>query len=127
MKKKLKGQTICLAALDNGKVAGFNLVSFGEIYIPLVKLTRKISDDAAWSEQITVSKDYRRMGLGSELRYRIFSELKRRDIRKFCGGTLRDNLASLGLARQLGFREVEDIHFLKLFGFKKWKYDEVQK
>lgn len=122
---KLKMKSICLVALDNNRVAGFNLVSFGEIYMPLVRLSRKIADNEAWSEQITVSKNYRRMGLGSEMRYRVFDELKRRNIWKVCGGALRDNTASLGLARQLGFREVEDIHFLKFFGFKKWKYDEV--
>ena len=64
-----------------------------------------------------------------ELLNQVFKEgnLRIEISNQFFGGTLRDNLASLGLARQLGFKEVEDIHFLKLFGFKKWKYDEVQK
>lgn len=46
---------------------------------------------------------------------------------KLYGGTLRNNHASLGFARCLGFKKIEDVHFTKLLGFKKWKYREVKK
>ena len=124
--EKLENQSICLAALDKGKVAGFNIVSFGKVYIPLLKLNRDLGEHEAWSEQITVDRLYRRMGLGYDLRRRIFAELKKRKIVKLCGGTLRNNHASLGLARRLGFTEIEDIHYIKLLGFKKWTYREVK-
>ncbi|MGV7223010.1 MAG: N-acetyltransferase family protein [Nitrospinales bacterium] len=124
--KKLENHSICLAALEKGKVAGFNIVSFGRVYIPLLRISKNLGEHEAWSEQITVDRPYRRIGLGYELRRRIFKELKRRNILNFCGGTLRSNQLSLGLARRLGFREIEDIHFIKLLGIKKWIRNEVK-
>ena len=59
----LKYGGLCVVALDGEKVAGFNLVSFNEVYIPLLELKKKFRKDQAWSEQITVSKDYRKQGL----------------------------------------------------------------
>jgi len=122
---KLERHSICLVAMDNEKVAGFNLISFGEIYIPLLKLKRVLAGDEAWSEQISVQKAYRRRSLASRLRFRIFRELKTKGIKKLLGGTLKNNTASLKLARRTGFREVVDIRFFKLFGFKKWKYTKL--
>jgi len=80
MAKKLENQSLCLAALERGKVVEFNIVSFGKVYIPLVRLNKILHKHEAWSEQITVDKAYRRIGLGCELRRRIFEELKKRNI-----------------------------------------------
>ena len=125
VQERLEGKGICLVALDKERVAGFNLVSFGEIFIPLLTLTKVLPDNEAWSDQITVHHNYRRRGLASNLRFRIFRELKAKGITKLYGGALKSNIASLKLARRTGFREVSDIHYLKIFGFKKWKTIEL--
>src|SRR6266700_4034633 len=41
LKAKLEGNGACLAALYGDKVAGFNLIAFGEVFIPLVHLKRR--------------------------------------------------------------------------------------
>ena len=126
LKDALDERRFCLVALDNNELAGFNLISFKKIYIPLLQKERILNDDEAWSDQITVKEEYRRQGLACNLRYRIFSELKNRKIKKLWGGTLIHNHASLALARRAGFCFVEDVHFTKLFWFKKWRHIEIK-
>jgi len=117
---------MCLVALDGDKVVGFNLINFERATLVLVNLTKKLRRDFAWSEHIAVKKEFRRTGLGSQLRMRIFQELKRRGIRRLYGGTLRSNTASLALTRSVGFREIGDIHYRKILSFEKWRYKRVR-
>jgi L-amino acid N-acyltransferase YncA len=91
-----------------------------------VNLTRKLRPGCAWSEHIAVRKEYRRSGLGAQLRLRIFQELKRRGVRSLYGGTLVTNTASLALARSVGFREIADVHYRKFLSFEKWHYVRVR-
>jgi GNAT superfamily N-acetyltransferase len=116
----------CLVALDGDRVAGFNLISLDHATIPLVNLTRKLRMDCAWSEHIAVRKEYRRAGVGAQLRFRIFHELERRGVRRLYGGTLVSNAASLSLARSVGFEEIADIHYCKFFSHEKWLYKRVR-
>jgi GNAT superfamily N-acetyltransferase len=120
-----KGQ-ICLVALDGDKVAGFNLINFDHATLVLVNLKKKLRRGLAWSEHIAVKKEFRKTGLASQLRLRIFQELKRRGIRRLYGGTLRSNTASLNLARSVGFKEIVDIHYRKFFSNEKWWYTRVR-
>ncbi len=125
VKQRLLAGAVCVAAFEGEQLAGFNLVSFGEVVMPLVGLSRRFRHDEAWSEQIATVKAFRRKGLASQLRYRIFEELRRRGIRKFYGGALRDNLPSLVLARRVGFREFVEIRYTRLFTRRKWRYLRV--
>lgn len=122
IEKKIKYGSMCLCILDGNRVAGFNLVSFGKVYIPLIKKEKVWKEEEAWSEQITINKAYRNKGLGSILRYKVFVELKKRGIKRLYGGTLINNIANLKLTRKVGFNEIVDVHFLKLIIFKKYKY-----
>ena len=126
LKQRLASGAICLAAFEGGQLAGFNLVSFGNVFMPLVKLSRTFRKDAAWSEQIATVKTFRKKGLASQLRYRVFEELRRHGIRKFYGGALTDNIASLKLARRVGFHEFVEVRYTRVFRFKKWQYVKVQ-
>ena len=117
---------ICLVALDGDKVAGFNLIGLEYATLPLVNLRKKLRTGVAWSEHIAVKKEFRKTGLGSQLRFRIFQELKNREIRRLYGGTLRSNTASLSLARSVGFKELGDIHYRKIFKFEKWWYTRAR-
>jgi len=121
----LRNGSICLAAMDDGKVAGFNLVSFGDIYMIFVKKKRRFRKGEAWSEQITVNKAYRGKNLGTALRLCMFDELRGRGIRKFYGGTMPDNKANLSLTRKVGFRELFDSEYRKIFAMKSWKYRRI--
>jgi RimJ/RimL family protein N-acetyltransferase len=122
VERRLRDGALCLAALDGRTVAGFNLVSFGRTRIDLIEAERSFRKHA-WSEQITVNPDYRGRGIASELRYRIFAELKARGIAKFYGGALALNEPSLKLARKVGFREIAEVRYRRVLYFRarSWK------
>ncbi len=122
----LEAGGLCLVVLDGEWVVGFNLVSLGEGRIPLIGLRRDLRENEVWSDQITVSKNYRGKGLGSALRYRIFKELKERGIGKIYGGTQISNLASLNLARKVGFKEIADVQYLKILNKKKLRFKRIK-
>jgi GNAT superfamily N-acetyltransferase len=126
MTKAIANGQVCLVALDGDEVAGFNLINFDHATLILVNLKKKLRRGSAWSEHIAVKKEFRKAGLGSQLRFRIFQELKRRGIRRLYGGTLRSNTASLALTRSVGFKEIADIHYRKFFSFEKWRYKRVR-
>jgi ribosomal protein S18 acetylase RimI-like enzyme len=125
MESILKYGGLCITALDGEKVAGFNLVSFNEVYVPLLELNKKFRKDQAWSEQITVSKDYRKHGLGSILRYKMFNELKKRGYRSLYGGTMWDNWSNIELSKKVGFEIFVKVSFKRLFNNKKYTYYRI--
>jgi len=116
---------LCVVALDGGRVAGFNLVSFNQVNIPLIEVDRKFKVDQAWSEQITVSKDYRKHGLGSILRHKMFNELKKRGYRSLYGGTMWDNWSNIELSKKVGFEIFVKVSFKRLFKNKKYTYHRI--
>lgn len=122
VKARLTAGALCIVALDGEHLAGFNLVSFGEVYMPLIHLQRRFRSDEAWSEQIATVKTSRRKGLAAQLRYRVFEELRRCGIRTFYGAALHDNLPSLKLAQRVGFRQFVEIRYTRLFTRRKWRY-----
>lgn len=117
--KKLRNGGLCLVAMDKENLAGFNIVAFGTVYMTLVKKYKVFRAGEAWSEQITVNNRYRGKGLGSELRFRMFAELKARGTRKFYGGTLSNNEANLKLTRKVGFKEIADIEYVSILNFRR--------
>lgn len=117
---------LCLAALHGEQLAGFNLISFGKVFIPLIEQHRVFRQGEAWSVQIAVHKDFRRRGLGTQLRYRIFDELRKRGVKRLYGGTLRSNAANLKLSRKVGLLEFVDVHYVKVLNFRTWRYRRVR-
>jgi GNAT superfamily N-acetyltransferase len=116
---------ICLVALDGDKVAGFNLVSADEVFIPLIEMHRKFKSDQAWSEQITVRKEYRSKGLGSILRYKMFDELKARGFKALYGGTMWDNWSNIELSKKVGFVIFLKVKFKRIFKNKKYEFERI--
>ncbi len=125
MESILKYGGLCAVALDGEKVAGFNLVSFNKVYMPLLELDKKFRKDQAWSEQITVSKDYRKQGLGSILRYKMFNELKERGYRALYGGTMWDNWSNIELSKKVGFEIFVKVSLKRILNNKKYTYHRI--
>ena len=125
MESIIKNGGLFVVALDGGKVAGFNLVSFNLVNIPLIEVDKKFKGDQAWSEQITVSKDYRKHGLGSILRYKMFNELKKRGYRSLYGGTMWDNWSNIELSKKVGFEIFVKVSFKRLLNQKKYTYHRI--
>lgn len=118
IKNKLQEGALCLVALDGTTVAGFNLVSLDEGCLPLIYFKKKLRPHTAWSEQITVHRNYRGKRLASALRARMFEVLKKKGIRKFYGGAQVENIASLKLTRRVGFVEFADMQYRKVLNRK---------
>lgn len=128
VREKIADGALCQVAMDEqGKLAGFNLIRFGEVFIPLIELKRVFRPQEAWSEHIAVHKDHRRKGLASQLRYRVFEELRARGIKRLYGGTLRPNTPALKLTRKVGFTEIVDIDYIRFLNFRKWRYRRVRR
>jgi GNAT superfamily N-acetyltransferase len=125
MKDVLKHGGLCVVAMDGEKVAGFNLVSFNLVNIPLIEMDKRFRGNQAWSEQITVSKDYRSQGLGSILRFKMFNELKRRGYKSLYGGTMWDNWSNIELSKKVGFEIFVKVKFKRLFKRKKYFYERI--
>ena len=118
--------SLCVLLLDGDRVAGFNLFSMGDVYMPIVDVTRAFRSHEAWSEQITVHSDYRGLGLATVLRRQAFQELGNRGIRKFYGGTVPYNIANRKLSKKVGFREIADIRYRKVLGSRNWSVKRVR-
>jgi GNAT superfamily N-acetyltransferase len=123
---KIAAGQLCLVALDGERVAGFNLIDFEQANLILVNFQEKLRRGFAWSEYVAVKKEFRRTGLASQLRYRIFEELKRRGILRLYGGMFRSSTASLGLTRSVGFKEIGDIYYRKSVAFANWQYKRIR-
>lgn len=122
----LKTRYICMVAMDDGKLAGFNLVAFQEGELPLIEYRKKLRKHEAWSEQISVHPDYRGKGLGTSLREHVFDELYNRGITKFYGGAQRNNIASLKVAQKSGFRNIADIQYVKVLHRKQHNFKRIK-
>lgn len=111
----------CLVALDGDTLAGFNLVSFNQIVLPVINFTRKLRDGEAYSEQITVAKQYRGRNLGTKLRLELFKALRDQGIQKIYGGTDINNHANLALCGKVGLKPIANIRRIEFFGLKTMK------
>ncbi|MFC1734854.1 GNAT family N-acetyltransferase [Candidatus Hydrogenedentota bacterium] len=124
---KIANGSLCCVAEDGNRMAGFELIAFKEVPIPLINRTRALREKEAWSEHIAVHKDYRRRGLASQIRRRAFDELIERSVKKMYGGMLLSNEANLQLARKNGFQEFVDIHYKKSLGRESWTFKRTKK
>lgn len=123
--RRLEHGSLCVAVLDGNKVAGFNLVAFNEVFIPLMNMRKKLRSHQTWSEQISVHKRYRNQDVATMLRYHVFFELKKRGVRTLYGGTLLSNEHSLKLAEKVGFRFITNVTYRKFLHMEKRIYKRI--
>ncbi len=117
---------LCIAVFEGPKVVGFNLVAFQQVYVSLLNMNKRLRGGQAWSEQITVDKAYRKQGLASALRYRVFSELQKRGFRALYGGALVSNIPSLKSAQKVGFRLIADVQYQKFLNRERRIYRRIR-
>lgn len=114
LKDKLSGGSICMGAFDKDKLIGFYLASFSQTVIPLLTLQLYFKNDVAWGEQITVHRNYRRQNVATELKSRIYFELKNKGIRNVYGNTRASNKAAL---RSIAYFSPEKAILFRYFRF----------
>lgn len=115
---KLRNNQKCLVALKGDTVAGFNLVGFNIFKLPLIRLAKPIRPTDCFSEQITVHPDFRNHGLGTDLRYEVFSTMRNDGYRRMYGGTQVCNNANKALSSKVGLKEFAVARFTNICGFK---------
>ncbi len=118
LSEKLKNNNaFCLAIFDDEKVIGFNYAVVGEGSIPLLHLKVILGPTEAWSEQISISKDYRRKGLANILRHHFYTELKQRGITALYGHRQEFNTASRHSAKKFTSNIMAKVKYQKIVGF----------
>jgi GNAT superfamily N-acetyltransferase len=118
LERMLKEGGKCLVALDGDQIAGFNVVSFEKIALPVIAFSRRLRKGEAYSEQITVKSSYRGRNLGSLLRIEMFRSLQALGMRKIYGGTDIGNRSNLALCAKVGLKPFAVIRHIQIFGFK---------
>lgn len=117
---------LCVVAVQQGELAGFNLIVMGTVRIPLVHMQRTFPPRHAWSEFIGVEKRFRKRGLAVQLRYRVFEELRGRNITRLYGGAEATNSASLRLAEKVGFCQLADVTYRRTLCWSSRKIDRLR-
>lgn len=120
----LKANGICMAIVKDNKVVGFNLATLGEGFIALLKLRTTIKANEAWSEQITIHKDFRRKGLANLLRSKFYQELKNRGITALYGHRQVWNIASEKSAEKYTHNLLVKAEYQKILKFEKLRYQK---
>jgi GNAT superfamily N-acetyltransferase len=118
----LKANGICMAVVKDNRVAGFNLATLGEGFIALLKLRIKIRENEAWSEQISIHKEFRRKGLANLLRSKFYYELKNRGVTALYGHRQVWNIASEKSAHKYTQNVLVKAEYLKIIKFEKLRY-----
>jgi len=119
LEASLGNKKLCIAAIENEKVKGFCLISLGEIYLPLLYLKVLLKNDQAFSEQLTVHKQYRRKGIGTEIRSMAYMELKKRGMNTIYSSTTIDKIASIKSIEKVGGKRIGQLIYKKIFQSKK--------
>jgi ribosomal protein S18 acetylase RimI-like enzyme len=119
--KKLQNNCLCMAVLDGDSVIGFNYVAIGAGEIPLLKLSVITGPTEAWSEQITISSDYRRQGLASALRNHFYRELRAKGITTLYGHRQEFNIASKQAARKYTLDVMLIVEYKRILGIHRLK------
>jgi GNAT superfamily N-acetyltransferase len=119
--KKLQHNCLCMVVLDGDSVIGFNYAAIGTGEIPLLKLRVITGPTEAWSEQITISSDYRRQGLASALRNHFYRELRARGITTLYGHRQEFNLASKQAARKYTLDVMLRVEYKRILGIHRLK------
>lgn len=121
LSKKLQNNCLCMAVLDSDSVIGFNYVAIGEGEIPLLKLRVITGPTEAWSEQITISSDYRRQGLASALRNHFYRELRAKGITTLYGHRQAFNIASKQASRKYTLDVMLRVKYKRILGIHRLK------
>jgi GNAT superfamily N-acetyltransferase len=112
---KLNNNCICLAAIENDTVAGFLIANPKELNIPWMKYKKSLRGNECYGEQITINKQYRKMGLATSLRLKVFDEIAKRGITKFYVGIPTWNRIIRKSVNKFGFTYLADISYLRVF------------
>jgi RimJ/RimL family protein N-acetyltransferase len=117
--KLRKGQRCLVALHGNDTVAGFNLIGFTNFTIPGIALEKPLRAFECFSEQITIHPDFRKKGLGTDLRHAVFREMKTMGYRRLYGGTHVYNVPNKALTRKVGFRIFARVRYRNLCGVRR--------
>lgn len=121
LRRRLKNNCQCMALYDGDTIVGFNYAAVGEGNIPLLKLKVITGPTEAWSEQITISKQYRRKGLANKLRQNFYRELKRNGVTALYGHRQEFNVASRQSAKKFTSHILARVNYTKMFRYNRLK------
>ena len=105
---------------------GFYLASFGEGYIPLMRLRLIIGNAEVWADQLTIERRSRKLGLAADLKRSTYAEFKRRGIETIFAASRSCNKASLESAQKFGIQKAFRFNYIKVFACGRVIYRRIQ-
>jgi len=121
---RLRAGDLCIAALEDGRLAGFQLVTFGR-YIGAIDLMHTARPGSAWVYFVSVRHDLRRQGIAAALLRRLVPALRQRGVRRLYSGAMTFNRASLLNQQKAGYRELVDVHYRRILWISWRKYCRI--
>jgi hypothetical protein len=94
LKARIENGAVCLAAIKGGEVLGFSLSGRGTVEIPNLKLRIQMNANEVWGEQISVKRQYRKLGISKGLRKYLYRDLQGRAVKNFYGHYAENNISS---------------------------------
>lgn len=110
LRHKIVSGSHCYVCRYDEQLAGFMLISFGLVYVPLIFLYRYFRKTHAWSEQITVKREYRSLGVSTYLRKFVFNILSDFGTTRLYAGTLLSNKKPIRISGAITYHLIADIH-----------------
>lgn len=110
---RIEENGVCIIALTGDEVIGFNLIGFDWVELPLLRIRVQLKKDEAWSEQISVKKEYRKQGVANEIRKVTYDILKQKRIIKLYGHRASYNYASKMSAKKFTKNEIVSARYTK--------------
>jgi hypothetical protein len=84
----------------------------------LLYLKVLLENDEAFSEQITVHKKYRRKGVGTQIRFMAYMELKKKGINKIYSSASINKIASIRSIEKVGGKKIGRFFYQNVFQSK---------
>ncbi len=113
------GKRLCMVALDGGKLVGFYLAVFGSVFLPTLTVEVELGPGEVWGEEIVISKQYRRRGIATVLKSKVYEELWKRGARSVYGCVGIYNRASLMSAARFTLKNAHYVRLLKVLRTRK--------
>lgn len=113
---------MCLVAMSQSRLVGFYLIALREYDLSATTVRVRLARKEAWGVQISVRKDYRRMGLATRLRGIAYAELRDRCLEKLFGYIAPNNVASLSSAKKAGAAVLGTLTFARVCNRNKLEY-----
>lgn len=123
--KFLKGDR-CFIAEAGGEIAHYTWVSLSEEYLPSIERTMKLGKNEAYIYNVRTLPKFRNQGMFSFVLNNSCEKLNKAGYVKIWVSILSDNILSQKGFEKAGFKKFQEIGYLRIFGFRKYRFKDFK-